>query len=386
MMHILVYCESEILVNLILNELASLKLKVTIAHEQEGALALLATQRFGAVVANLRPLGRGGSSDIGLFRYITAHFPGTLTFAVPDLPDEKNRPALLADLEKAMIRSGGSATIDLHQKAGRLGDCLKNMLLLPHGTENATLDVEHLENLDSFMKRGTLTSFYQPIIDLQGSRIMVACEALSRAKTKNLLGNPALLFSYSAQKNYFSEIDSACTKSALTLGKDLPGDIDLFINVQPRSLTDPSFAENLWATVNSNDRTPSTVVVELTEQREVLNHKMFLAGLHTLKDMGFRIAIDDFGEGNSNLEMVILTAPDIIKISGRICKHVTKVKIAAAMISTITKMCQNEGLISMAEFIEGEEEASLLTDLGVDLGQGWHLGKPVPAGELCHSP
>ena len=108
MTHILLYCESQNLINVILNELASLEIKVTVAHEEEGAIALLGSQRFGAVLANLRPLGKGGSADLGLFRYITAHFPGTLTFAVPDLPNEKNRSADLANLEKALIRTGGS--------------------------------------------------------------------------------------------------------------------------------------------------------------------------------------------------------------------------------------------------------------------------------------
>jgi EAL domain-containing protein (putative c-di-GMP-specific phosphodiesterase class I) len=89
--------------------------------------------------------------------------------------------------------------------------------------------------------------------------------------------------------------------------------------------------------------------------------------------------VDDFGEGNANLELVLHVAPDILKISGRICRFAASNKVVRSMIRAIAGMCRDEGILTVAEFIETEQDTEIMTELGVHLGQGWHLGKPVPA-------
>jgi MFS family permease len=133
MTHILLYCESQNLINVILNELASLEIKVTVAHEEEGAIALLGSQRFGAVVANLRDLGKGGSADLGLFRYITAHFPALIAEA--SSPIVKNSLISLVCNSTASLGALSIAVIGLFNiigsiSAGALGKNFSKKYLL----------------------------------------------------------------------------------------------------------------------------------------------------------------------------------------------------------------------------------------------------------------
>jgi EAL domain-containing protein (putative c-di-GMP-specific phosphodiesterase class I) len=330
-------------------------------------------------------LGSGGSQDLTFFRYLAAHHPGLQVLAVHHYPEFPVSDIDISELDRRLLELGKLAVFNPAKRPEQLESYIRSMLLSETVGQKPTQEVVHLEKLDDFLRRDTLTAFYQPIVQLDGNRGVVAYEALARALTDTLLGNPALLFSYAALRDYYSKIDQACTSVALKNGVSLSLDFDLFINVQPRSLTDPNFTEHLHAAVIASGRMPANVVVELTEQREILNQKMFSAGVYSLKEMGFRIAVDDFGEGNSNLEMVLHVAPEILKISGRICRFAAKNKVVRSMIGAIAGMCREEGILTVAEFIETEQDAEIMTELGVDLGQGWHLGKPAPANLLAQA-
>ena len=377
MMQILLFGESHEFTSMVLDELSRTRARVIISQEQEGAMALLSCHRFDTVMINVRPIGMGGAADLGFFRFLHTNYPGTHAIGIYDPQSNDASVDQKAHTEKAVLQTLGSAVFDMTKQPGRLQDYLQAVLSFTVEDAGAPLKIDRLENLEEFLGSSALTSVYQPIMDIQGNRKAVAYEALTRANTDSLLGNPGLLFSYAAQKELFSKIDAACLTSALALSRGLPASIDLFLNIQPRSLTNVDFAEGLLSAVTTNGHKPENVVLELTEQREVLNPRMFTASLKSLKEMGFRIAVDDFGEGNANLEMLLHVMPDFIKISGRICRHVTKVKVVRSMITAITQTSKEEGIRTIAEFIETEADALLLAELGVDLGQGWHLGKPA---------
>ena len=378
-MHILIYGQSQDFVGEVLSEIASLGGKVTVAQEEEGALALLGCEKYDVLIANVRAMASGGPQDLAFFRYLAAHHPGLQVLAVHHYPELAVSDIDSSQLDRKLLELGKLAVFNLAKRPGRLELYIKSMLLPETAGENPVQEVVYLEKLDDFLRKDILTSNYQPIVELDGDRGVVAYEALARARTDSLLGNPALLFSYAALQDYYSTIDKACTSIALKNAIPLSLDFDLFINVQPRSLTDPNFTEHLHAAVIAGGRTPANIVVELTEQREILNQKMFSAGVYSLKEMGFRIAVDDFGEGNANLELVLHVAPDILKISGRICRFASSNKVVRSMIHAIAGMCRDEGILTVAEFIETEQDTEIMTELGVHLGQGWHLGKPVPA-------
>ena len=92
--------------------------------------------------------------------------------------------------------------------------------------------------------------------------------------------------------------------------------------------------------------------------------------------------MDDFGEGNANFEMLLHVAPDVVKISGKIINHVEKFPAVQIMLQNFTALARKLGVLTIAEFIETEAQRELLGNLGVDLGQGWHLGRPQPPGQI----
>ena len=109
---------------------------------------------------------------------------------------------------------------------------------------------------------------------------------------------------------------------------------------------------------------------------------MYNRAIKHLKKEGFIIAIDDFGEGNSNLDIILNTSPKIIKISGKIVRHVENLKTVRSMIKGIARQNKAANIKTVAEFIETKKQAEILRDLGVDYGQGWYFSRAKPAIEF----
>jgi EAL domain-containing protein (putative c-di-GMP-specific phosphodiesterase class I) len=179
-----------------------------------------------------------------------------------------------------------------------------------------------------------------------------------------------------------AKIDFTCISESLKLAPRLPSSSKLFLNVQPRSLLDVNFAENIVSAVEKSGQDSGNICIELTEQDEIRNFKLFHASLSIIRDAGILVAIDDVGEGNANLEIVIHVQPDIVKLSGKLIKNLERIPIVDIMIEKIVEVCQLAGVSIVAEFIENESQARILRELGVNYGQGWHFSRPLPIADI----
>jgi len=97
-----------------------------------------------------------------------------------------------------------------------------------------------------------------------------------------------------------------------------------------------------------------------------------------LRKLGFKICIDDFGAGYSNLINITQMRIDYLKIDGSIIKDIHKNKLSRLLTKTITSFCKEVNIRVVAEYVENEAILKTLKELGVDYGQGFHIGKPKP--------
>ena len=381
-MKTLIFAESKIFIDGIRQTISSLETEIIITTDWGGCAALLSAYHFSAVIINLRPPEYGGSLDLGLINFIKANYPSNNVLAIYD------RKATFSSAEdentskRVAALSGAKAVFSNDKDLYKIKSYMISVLDFTLSNSLSNQSTTFLPSLAQYLNDGSIISHYQPIVSLKKPDCTIAYEALARSKTPCLLGNPEVLFTYAAHSQLFSEIDYACIKSGLSSGLKPPKGSLLFLNVQPRSLTDINFAEKILSLVNENGLNPSDIVLELTEQREVLNPLMYNRIIKHLKKEGFIIAIDDFGEGNSNLDIILNTSPKIIKISGKIVRHVENLKTVRSMIKGIARQNKAANIKTVAEFIETKEQAEILRDLGVDYGQGWYFSRAKPAIEF----
>ncbi|HEV7671475.1 MAG TPA: EAL domain-containing protein [Thermoanaerobaculia bacterium] len=387
MFKVLVLDDESMVVDMLALALRAPDVHLTTCLEIEAAEALLGQYRFDAVVTDLSVSPLGGLEGVRLIRFVATHFPDTALYVLSGFLDESVR--------SICHLMGVAAVLD---KPGGLGE-LRRLLLAEQARQaaaSAEIDapksppqpptVEKVPLLESFLAAGPLHALLQPVVPLfdGGPPFEVfGVEGLARGPAGALLGMPSLLFAYAAKKELAFEVDLLCIRAALAEFRPLPGRLTAFLNVQPRSLTHPEFTPRLVEALRTAEVEHDRVILELTEQHTILNPRAFAATLAKLRDLGLRIALDDFGEGSSNLNLFLDLRPEFLKISSAFCRGVEADPFKQALVRSTAEMAARTGAKTVMEAVETAEEAEEIRRLGVDFGQGHFFSTPRTGRELA---
>lgn len=355
---------------------------LTTCREIEAAEALLSCLRFDVVITDLSVSELGGLEGIRLIRFVTTHFPDTAVYVLSGYVTEAAR-----ELCKVL---GVTAVLE---KPGGLTE-LRRLLLEHQAAAGAGPDseepgqVQQVELLEEFLAANTIRSVLQPVVKLRpgGAPFEVfGVEGLARGPATSVLGNPLIFLGYAAHKELLFKADMICIQAALAEVRQLGSVVNTFLNVQPRSMTNPDFTEHLAEVVRASGLSEGNIILELTEQQTIVNPRAFAATLQRLRERGFRIALDDYGEGSSNLNLFQDLRPDYLKISGTFCRNLARDPFKQILVQSTAEMAARTGTATIMEAVESEEEAEILTLLGIDYGQGFFFLEPLPGQDLARS-
>jgi EAL domain-containing protein (putative c-di-GMP-specific phosphodiesterase class I) len=151
----------------------------------------------------------------------------------------------------------------------------------------------------------------------------------------------------------------------------------LHVNLSGLSVGD----EALLAAIRSElDRTgvdPRSLVFEITETAAVTNVGAARAFAEALTALGCRLALDDFGAGFSSFVYLKQLPFDLLKIDGEFVRQCTTTPADRVILEALVHTAAGLNKRTVAEFVEDQEAEDLLRELGVDLVQGYHVGRPV---------
>ena len=235
---------------------------------------------------------------------------------------------------------------------------------------------EQLSALSSILTQSGLHSLFQPIISLSERRI-VGFEALSRGPSNSPLHSPITLFAVARQAGRLNELEIACRESACRRfhEQQLPG--KLFLNVSPESLLEAAHQPGRTLQLLKDfGIPPSQVVIELTEQTPIDDFQLLQNALNHYRTMGFSIALDDLGAGYSSLRLWSELRPDYVKIDRHFIDGIHQDALKREFVGSIMQIAKASRAQVIAEGIELPEELAVLTDMGVDLVQGYLLCRP----------
>ncbi|WP_285416603.1 bifunctional diguanylate cyclase/phosphodiesterase [Pseudomonas sp. efr-133-TYG-5] len=235
---------------------------------------------------------------------------------------------------------------------------------------------EQLSALSSILTQSGLHSLFQPIICLSERRIL-GYEALTRGPSNSPLHSPIALFAVARQAGRLSELEIACRQSACRRFNEqqLPG--KLFLNVSPESLLEAAHQPGRTLQLLQDfGIPPSQVVIELTEQTPIDDFQLLQNALHHYRAMGFSIALDDLGAGYSSLRLWSELRPDYVKIDRHFIDGIHQDALKREFVGSILQIAKASRAQVIAEGIELPDELAVLTEMGVDLVQGYLLGRP----------
>ncbi|NVN99674.1 MAG: EAL domain-containing protein [Geobacteraceae bacterium] len=243
----------------------------------------------------------------------------------------------------------------------------------------ATQTAEQLA-IEEIIKSSLVTPVYQPIIHLQ-SNTLYGHEALSRLSRPGIIDNVEELFSKAADYGLASELEILCRKKALSRVRELDIHGKIFLNVSPALFQSRDHERGITAALLDDlqiDR--SRVVFELTERSIIEDYDLFLKGLAHYREQGYSIAIDDLGSGYAGLQILARLEPEYVKLSRFLIANIDTSGTKQALVECLASFCGKIGAQVIAEGIERTEELDYLHSIGIQLGQGYLLGKPLARG------
>ncbi|WP_336653011.1 MULTISPECIES: EAL domain-containing protein [unclassified Leucobacter] len=166
-------------------------------------------------------------------------------------------------------------------------------------------------------------------------------------------------------------LDIACRASV-----QRPGDFYLSFNLAPTQLSQPDLADRLLRTVDRTRFSTTRVHFELTEQMAIPNESVAYSTFTQLMERGVKLAIDDFGVDHSNFVRLDSLPFQILKIDAQLVNGMSSSSMKRSMVRVILDLCKDLHLTSVGEGVESSEDAEALRELGCDLAQGFHFGRP----------
>jgi EAL domain-containing protein (putative c-di-GMP-specific phosphodiesterase class I)/GGDEF domain-containing protein len=222
----------------------------------------------------------------------------------------------------------------------------------------------------SLRERGVYVD-YHPIVYADTEEIF-GYEALARGVMRSLR-SPEVMFEVAEEADLIWELSRLCRARALEgLDTYLREGESLFINVDPHDFSDPLFGEQ-------EVLHPERVVLEITERTAIKDYPKFRERLKTLREMGYRFAVDDAGSGYAGLGSIANLEPDFIKLDISLINAIDTNFIKQNLVETMVKFANDHGAMVIAEGVERAEEFMAVRNLGVHLVQGFFLHKPSSA-------
>ena len=161
--------------------------------------------------------------------------------------------------------------------------------------------------------------------------------------------------------------------------------VRLSINVSGTTACDQSWLQSFINYVRENREVAERMTVELTETAALHGFEENSRFVTRLRDMGCRVAIDDFGAGFTSFRNLHNLHVDVVKIDGDYVKNLSKSPDNQVFVRTLVDLAKNFRLETVAEWVSSEEDAQLLLELGVDYFQGFYFGEPNVSPEWLNA-
>ena len=222
---------------------------------------------------------------------------------------------------------------------------------------------------------------YQPIICLADGAIH-GYEALLRGPEGSCLAAPLDLFAAAESVSRLFELESIARIKAIEgfIRQDLPG--LLFLNLSPMNLLDPHFKSGeTMRLMKQLHFDASRIVIEITEHQPIDDYQLLFDAVNHYRNMGFTVALDDLGEGNSSLRLWSEIKPNYVKLDKHFITTLTREDNRYHFVKIISELAVSVGTRVIAEGIETESVVELLCEMGISLGQGYFFARPVATPE-----
>jgi EAL domain-containing protein (putative c-di-GMP-specific phosphodiesterase class I) len=239
------------------------------------------------------------------------------------------------------------------------------------------------------LERGEFVLFYQPEVTLHDGSV-VGFEALLRWQhpERGLL-KPSAFVPLAEETDLITPIgrwvlEEACWQAKRWQVEHLPAPpATMEVNLSARQLAHRGLARTVEEVLRRTDLDAHALALDITETVLIGASEHNSQTLEDLKKMSIRLCLDDFGTGYSSLSYLKRLPMDRVKVDRTFVEGLGGNATDTAVVRMIIELCHTLGLEVLAEGIETSDQATLLRDMGCDLGQGYYFAPPLRGEELA---
>lgn len=243
------------------------------------------------------------------------------------------------------------------------------------------------ERVVSALKSDRLCMAFQPLVRSQDDRPMLY-EALLRLSESSGLLVPAGVFMPAVEALGLIRRVDRRVLDLVAQQFDADADVQIAMNISGLTVTDPSWLRGLRAALLANPGMAPRLVVEITETAAMVDLDESVRFVGALKELGVRVALDDFGAGNTSFRHLKALNVDLVKIDGSFVRGLADNPDNQLFIRALVELATGFGAQVIAEGVESAGDAEAVKRFGVHYLQGWHYGRPQvePRWAIAHPP
>jgi diguanylate cyclase (GGDEF)-like protein len=237
------------------------------------------------------------------------------------------------------------------------------------------------QDLRSSLERGgeNLAVFYQPMFET-GTRRVTGCEALIRWNHPHIPKmSPDKFIPIAEESSLIVDLGEWVLRTACLEAASWESKLRISVNLSAVQFVIGDIVDTVRRVLDETGLEASRLELEFTESVMARDKKRVSNQILALKDLGIRISLDDFGTGYSSLGYIKDFHFDKIKIDRSFVDHIEEKDMCIGIVKAVMEIARVGNLTVVAEGIEREEELAKIRDLGVQQGQGYLIGKPMPA-------
>lgn len=365
----------------------------TLGHDVGDALLVEVARRLQSRLRAADTLARlGGDEFVILLENISTRDPASTAHGVAqDLLVVLRDPVRVGD---QLVPVAASIGIAVHEPGHHASDLLRHAdaamyVAKERGRGQAVVHDERMRantqlslHMDSVIREalstGGVAVDFQPIVSLATGRL-VGAEALARLHLGSVRYSPTSFIGAAEESGNIVPLGEVVLHRALEEAVSWPSATYVAVNMSARQLTAPLMAHTVLAALEETGVAPHRLVIEVTETALVEVSDQVNEAMATLDRAGVRVALDDFGTGWSSLSYLRTFPVSIVKVDRSFVSGVARIGSGdTEVVRAVVSLAEALGIEVVAEGIEDEIQAAVLTELGCHTGQGFLYGRPTP--------
>ena len=249
-------------------------------------------------------------------------------------------------------------------------------------------DLSEVGNLQSALIENRFVIFAQKIRSLKSEEPARKFELLTRMiDTAGNLVPPQHFLSAAERYQMMPALDRWVVANALKQLAEAENMLEMnlssfAINVSGQSIAEEGFSDFVASSVLESGLSPDSICFEITESAAVKSIEQALRFIKDVRKIGCSVALDDFGTGYCSFSYLQDIPVDFLKIDGMFITNITSNPLSEAIVQAVVGISKVMGAATIAEYVEDADIAKRITELDVDFGQGFGLGRPEPLADV----